>query len=314
MMFAWAVLVGAVAAVPQSGSLEAVTTAYESYRTFYAAGEWAEAERAATEALALGEQWYGKDDPRTAALTYNHGDARRVNGNLEGARSTLMLALERFEQAYGAEALETIDPIMALGETAVAAGSDDANELFFTAIDRARAGGSTRLAGELEDSAGNIWLRANDPARARPWLDRAIATLSAIKGTDALVRSTRIQLYGSLVDTGGPELAAACAALGIDGPWPTGQEAVPIYRTSAVYPPGPLERGVEGDVVLEFEVGTDCRPVGVRVVQATGSLSFRTSAEVAVSQWHFAPELHDGRPVASNTVRTRVEFRIANVR
>jgi len=77
-----------------------------------------------------------------------------------------------------------------------------------------------------------------------------------------------------------------------------------IKEVKPHYPPGTIETGVQGNVLMKCVVGRDGRP---RDVEVTKSLSppLDEAAVEALKQWEFQPGAKDGEPVA---VRVAIEM------
>lgn len=81
-----------------------------------------------------------------------------------------------------------------------------------------------------------------------------------------------------------------------------------ISATGAVYPPDAREAGIEGYVVVGYDVDAEGRVVNARVVEATPPGVFDESALAAVSRWRFEPPAAETAPVTGLT--SRLEFSI----
>lgn len=94
---------------------------------------------------------------------------------------------------------------------------------------------------------------------------------------------------------------------GFGGPSADG-DALPIVRVPPVYPPGALSRGVEGRVLVEFDV--DARGVidAAHVVVAEPPRVFDRAALEAIRQWRYSPKIERGRSVARRGLRIAIPF------
>jgi protein TonB len=89
---------------------------------------------------------------------------------------------------------------------------------------------------------------------------------------------------------------------------PSDTEAVPLVRIPPEYPLGPLTRGIEGWVVIEFtidEIGRVRDPV---VVQAEPRAVFDNAAVNSLLRWRYKPKVEDGRPVKMYNNRVMITF------
>lgn len=72
----------------------------------------------------------------------------------------------------------------------------------------------------------------------------------------------------------------------------------PISAPSPVYPPEAIRGGMTGTVELEILVGTDGKPLEVRVVRSSGHRLLDLAARrMVLAQWRFRPAIHEGQPV-----------------
>jgi protein TonB len=76
------------------------------------------------------------------------------------------------------------------------------------------------------------------------------------------------------------------------------------------YPQSLLEQGVEGTVVLHLFVDAKGGVVreSTRVAESSGYPAFDSAAVTAVPQFHYAPAVRDGTPVATTFLQP-VQFR-----
>ena len=73
------------------------------------------------------------------------------------------------------------------------------------------------------------------------------------------------------------------------------------------YPRGSRQRGEEGNVVVEVEIGADGRCTDARVVESSGFMELDAAALKAVKAAKFAPAQSSGRPVAT-VARLKLSF------
>lgn len=76
----------------------------------------------------------------------------------------------------------------------------------------------------------------------------------------------------------------------------------------AVYPPNARAAGVEGYVVVRYDVDTEGRVSNVRVVESSPPGVFEESAVQAVSRWRFNPATRRGEPQAVEGMVSRLDF------
>jgi len=79
-----------------------------------------------------------------------------------------------------------------------------------------------------------------------------------------------------------------------------------VSATGATYPPEARKAGVEGFVVVRYDVDPEGRVVNARVVEATPPGVFEEAALAAVTRWRFRAPGDDSEPVTGLT--SRLEF------
>lgn len=75
------------------------------------------------------------------------------------------------------------------------------------------------------------------------------------------------------------------------------------------YPKRALEHGKAGHAVIVFTISERGEVLEIQIKEAS-SAAFGRAAATAVRDWRFIPRRHDGKPVASENVTMRMEFRI----
>jgi TonB family protein len=86
---------------------------------------------------------------------------------------------------------------------------------------------------------------------------------------------------------------------------------VPIIRTPPDYPATALERRLDGDVQVQFDVaatGAVLNPVAVK----SSDPVFESAAIAAISQWRYLPRVVDGKRVAAQGVATIIRFTLTD--
>lgn len=81
-----------------------------------------------------------------------------------------------------------------------------------------------------------------------------------------------------------------------------------VSGTGAVYPPLAKRQGVEGFVVVRYDVDTEGRVLNARVVEASPPDVFDESALQAVSRWRFRAPRRGGEPQPVTGLESRLEF------
>lgn len=97
-----------------------------------------------------------------------------------------------------------------------------------------------------------------------------------------------------------PVIVAVAGCAGGSGTLPL------VSATGAVYPPDARDAGIEGYVVVRYDVDAEGRVRNARVVDAVPPGVFEESALQAVSRWRFRPPAETEGPVTG--LESRLEF------
>jgi TonB family protein len=92
-----------------------------------------------------------------------------------------------------------------------------------------------------------------------------------------------------------------------------GDEEVTINRLSAgrfLYPKSAQRRSIEGEVVIEFNVGIDGRVSSAFIVEANPPGRFDSSALRYVNSFVYEPYRLNGTPVEVERINVRIPFRL----
>ena len=92
-----------------------------------------------------------------------------------------------------------------------------------------------------------------------------------------------------------------------------GDEEVTINRLSAgrfLYPKSAQRRSIEGEVVIEFNVGIDGRVSSAFIVEANPPGRFDSSALRYVNSFVYEPYRLNGTPVEVERITVRIPFRL----
>ena len=145
-----------VFAVPAFGQDADMTfaEAYAQYQSHAQAGNLDEALPYARLAYELGEAAYGPDHKNTASLTYNYGTTLLATGHYEEAAQILEIAFGRYEEIYGRNAPELVDPLMMQGHASAIPDQRPRLRLYDRAIRLAETRDDVGLLAALNYDAG----------------------------------------------------------------------------------------------------------------------------------------------------------------
>ena len=83
-----------------------------------------------------------------------------------------------------------------------------------------------------------------------------------------------------------------------------------LVSGSAAYPEDARAQGIEGLVVVRYDVAVDGRVINARVVRAEPPDVFDDAALASVRSWRFNPALADGVPRATQDIESTVTFKL----
>ncbi|MHA6289242.1 energy transducer TonB [Maricaulis sp. CAU 1757] len=111
--------------------------------------------------------------------------------------------------------------------------------------------------------------------------------------------------------TGGAEFAATAVPVptGPSGfqPAAVAHEPIPRIRVGPSYPLRALERGLEGQCTIIFDILPDGTTTNIRPLSCTSTL-FERSSMNAVADWRYDPQIRDGRPVMYRGATTQLRY------
>ena len=83
-----------------------------------------------------------------------------------------------------------------------------------------------------------------------------------------------------------------------------------VTGSSPVYPPAAKAAGIEGLVVVRYDVAKDGRVVNARIDSAEPIGIFEEAALATVRSWRYNPALKDGSPVQVENVVSNIRFEL----
>ncbi|MFV2091015.1 MAG: TonB family protein [Pseudomonadales bacterium] len=81
-----------------------------------------------------------------------------------------------------------------------------------------------------------------------------------------------------------------------------------VSGSGPVYPKTANTAGVEGMVVVRYDVSVDGRVINARVDSSEPSGVFEAAALAAVRSWRYNPAIRDGEPIPVQNVLSTVRF------
>ena len=82
--------------------------------------------------------------------------------------------------------------------------------------------------------------------------------------------------------------------------------------TAPIYPEELKNSGIEGYVVLKYDVSTEGMVTNIRIVASDPARVFDESARKTLSTWRFIPEMVGGLKKRSVDVISRISFRLSS--
>lgn len=101
---------------------------------------------------------------------------------------------------------------------------------------------------------------------------------------------------------GGPLLAGGGAG--------GGSEVMPLVRMEPQYPRKAAMMGVEGWVVLQFDITPIGTVANVRIIDSHPRRIFDRSARRALLKWKYRPKTTEGKPVVQEGLKVKIDFNL----
>lgn len=89
---------------------------------------------------------------------------------------------------------------------------------------------------------------------------------------------------------------------------PFGNHVVPLAKVSPKYPLYPLQRGIEGYVVVRFDVSAIGFTENIQVLTSVPEGTFDRSAIRAVEKWRYKTPEVDGNPQGQRNITEKISF------
>lgn len=105
----------------------------------------------------------------------------------------------------------------------------------------------------------------------------------------------------SLVKSSGP----AVGGLGNNN---FGSGITPLIRMEAQYPIRATRQGIEGWVILQFDITRIGRVSNIKILDYKPSPIFNKSSIKALRKWKYRPKMEDGKAVRTKNIKVKLEF------
>lgn len=88
------------------------------------------------------------------------------------------------------------------------------------------------------------------------------------------------------------------------------RSALPLYQAQPNYPIGPASQGIEGWVLLQYDVDTSGTLSNIKVMDSQPRRTFDREAVIALKKWKFRPAMDNGQPVSVKGQTVKIEFNL----
>lgn len=201
------------------------------------------------------------------------------------------------------------------------------SRLYIRAQDAARARGEARAAeralarldtpdplrqGVIAFQKGYVEMSASRHKKAIPHLEESVRLMDASTADghtfQLRARSFLIHAFEELGRS--DEATEHCIAIGHLKQGRGDAEQEPLFKLMPNYPPVAASGGVEGYVIVEFDVTASGQTENVRVVEADPEGYFERSATEAAARFRYAPAIEHGQPVPIPGVQNLITYRL----
>ncbi|WP_417446963.1 energy transducer TonB [Kangiella sp.] len=86
--------------------------------------------------------------------------------------------------------------------------------------------------------------------------------------------------------------------------------AMPLYQAQPNYPMIAASQGIEGWVLLQYDVDTSGTLSNIKVVDAQPRRTFDREAVAALKKWKFKPAMDNGQPMSVKGQTVKIEFNL----
>lgn len=100
------------------------------------------------------------------------------------------------------------------------------------------------------------------------------------------------------------------SGLGAGGSGYGDSDVTPIVRIEPNYPRKAAITGVEGFVILQFDISPLGTVINISILQASPPQIFNRSARQALTRWRYKPKIADSKAVIQKDLKVRLEFKL----
>ena len=122
----------------------------------------------------------------------------------------------------------------------------------------------------------------------------------------------RVNPGGASLNIAAPKLDASVNANFDIGDAPADGDIMPLVRVPAQYPRNAASRGIEGWVILEFDVTPEGTTENVHVIDSDPKNIFDRAAIRAVEKFKYKPKIVNGQPTKQFNVKFKYSFALAD--
>lgn len=307
--------------------------AWSDYNESLDAGDAATVVTTSRTVLEIARELLPESDERIPILMLNHATALDRADEVSEARRFFDEATSLAKRIHGADSIAYADFAFETGASLVDVRSTGMGRKYLQeaeaiyrgagAEQRLRLGLAAMYLGQADMTSGKFDAAEQHLLEAAQYLPLADEETLA----DGIrVRALLVQNY-ELNDKS--ELATPhCLAIGAANALQQGPDYLPLFRMAPHYPSVMLNSGQEGYVIFSFTVDeegyvrdpevieeSDFRYMSGRQTGSSMSVparerSFRIAAEEAVEGFRYAPRFENGKPVATEGVKTRITFEL----
>lgn len=87
-------------------------------------------------------------------------------------------------------------------------------------------------------------------------------------------------------------------------------DGIPITRTDPIYPSDAADQGLEGSVILQFDIEKDGSTSNIRVISADPAYIFDKSAISALTNWEYKPRILSGQAYKQTGLKVQLDFKL----